>query len=98
MNKASTSEQGPERSQEPPKGFKRPGPQDARTRNENCDFLVLKSMVFSFILHQGQESPQEAPKRPQEPPKGLKPLKKGNPGAGTKGFPDLQINKGLYGP
>ena len=68
---------------------------------KNASLLVLKSMVFGhpFTLHRkGQESPQEAPKRPQEPPKGLRPLKKGNPSAGTKGFPDLQINKGLYGP
>ena len=48
--------------------LKEGGPQDARTRNEKCDFLVVKSML------------------------------NWNPGADTKDFPDLQINKGLYGP
>ena len=80
--------------------LKEGGRQDARARNEKCDFLVLKSMAFSFILpRKGQESPQEAPKRPQEPPKGLiEALKEGESRSRHKGFPDLQINKGLYGP
>ena len=69
--------------------------------NEKCVCFGTEMVGFGhpFILPQkGQESRQEAPKRAQELPKGLRPLKKGNPGPGTKGLPDLQINKGLYGP
>ena len=67
---------------------------------KNASFCTeIDGFGHPFILpRKSQESPQEAPKRLQEPPKGLRPLKKGNPGAGRKGFPDLQINKGLYGP
>ena len=76
--------------------LKRLGPQDLPVPARTKAIFCTKN-EFWAPPRRARKAPKKPPKSPKSHQKCLRPLKKGNPGAGTKGFPDLQ-KKGLYGP